>query len=156
MNNFKKKKPKCKKKVNDNIELIKPLIENNAISTKEITTLSEISYPLFSFKYLHDNSYTKCEDAAFLMNFLKRLQKLSELGWASIRTSHKHSYGMEKIPIDQLNAQLTNIPSFITPEIKQLDVFRSSGDNKTFVGFQESKIFHIFFIEAEFGDICKH
>ena len=36
MNNFKKKKPKHTKKINDNIELIKPLIENNAISTKEI------------------------------------------------------------------------------------------------------------------------
>lgn len=62
---------------------------------------------------------------------------------------------MKKIPIVQLNVCINNVP-FITPDVKEIDVFRSNGDNRTFVGFQKGKIFYILFIEAKFGDICKH
>lgn len=135
---------------------IKGILENNKISEKNIEGFSEIDYPLFSFRYLHENSFTERNDIDFLQGFLMRLQKMSELGWKGIRQSNRHQYGMEKLPRTQLVVKLKNIPPFITPEVKEFHVFRSSGDKRTFVGFQKDKVFHIFFIEAKHGDICPH
>ena len=142
--------------VSDKIKDITELVADNRISVKEVQDLSNIDYPLFSFKYLHKISYNESKETSFFISFLQRLQKLSELGWKNIRTSHRHAYGLEKIPISQLNANIKNFPPFITPEVKELDVFRATGDNRTFVGFQKNKVFHILFIEATFGDICTH
>ena len=146
----KKKNPQ-----NGEITLITSLVGNNRISVKEIQGLSEIEHPIFSFRYLHNDSYSNCNDASFFIKFLERLQKLSELGWKEVRIANRHGYGMEKIPIAQLNVSIKNVP-FITPEVKEIDVFRSNGDNRTFVGVQKGKIFYILFIETRFGDICPH
>ena len=43
-------------------------------------------YPLFSFKHLQTNiSYKDCKETKFFIDFIGRLQKLSELGWEEIR-----------------------------------------------------------------------
>ena len=147
---------------NKKIKNSKPLIkikgipEEKKILNENIEGVSDIDYPLFSFRYLHDDSFTERNDIAFLQDFLIRLLKMSELGWNGIRQSNRHQYGMEKLPRAQLVVKLKNIPPFITPEVKEFHVFRSSGDKRTFVGFQKDKVFHIFFIEAKHGDICKH
>ena len=101
-----------------------------------------------------DVSIDKCQDASFFHDFLLRLQKLSALGWNQIRTSHRHAYGMEKIPKEQIIPK-DKLPAFVTREA-ELTVFRAAGDNRIFVGIQQNKIFYIFFIEATFGDICSH
>lgn len=146
---------KKKSPPNGEITLITSLVGNNRISVKEIQELSEIEHPIFSFRYLHNDSYPNCNDASFFIKFFERLQKLSELGWEKIRIANRHGYGMEKIPIAQLNVSIKNVP-FITPEVKEIDVFRSNGDNRTFAGVQKGKIFYILFIETRFGDICPH
>lgn len=115
---------------------------------------NNVNYPLFSFKYLKDTSIKKCKDYTFFFNFIMRLQKLSDLGWDEIRISKKHSFGLEKIPQHKIKPDV-KLPKFITPEM-DLDVFRASGDNHAFVGFQKEKIFCILFIEANFGDIYNH
>lgn len=145
---------KKKNNTDDDLNFIKNIINQKKISCKEIELLSDIDHPLFSFKYLKNISINKCNDASFFRDFLIRLQKLSELGWEKIRTSHRHAYGMENIPREQIVPQ-AQIPSFITREVN-LSVFRANGDNRTFVGFQHGKIFYILFIEAAFGDICPH
>lgn len=143
-----------KKKSEEELSFIKDIISSNKISVSEISDLSEIDHPLFSFKYLSDVSIKNCKDHSFLLNFILRLQKLCELGWSEIRLSHKHSYGMEPIPYDDIKTK-DKLPSFVTREV-DLDVFRASGDNRAFVGLQKGKIFYIFFIEANFGDIYDH
>lgn len=149
-----KKSNKKDKKVNDDLQFIKKAIEKKEVSISEIEVLSKIEHPLFSFKYLVDVSIDQCEDASFFHDFLIRLQKLSLLGWNEIRTSQRHSFGMEKIGREQIVPK-DRLPSFVTREV-ELDVFRSAGDNRAFVGMQEGKLFHIFFIEAKFGDIYPH
>lgn len=136
------------------LTLIKDIEANYNISVKEIEELSNIDHPLFSFRYLKKSSIEDCKEPSFFYNFLMRLQKLSELGWDGIRRSQRHSFGMEKIPVEQL-ATKNQLPSFVTREA-DVDVFRASGDNRVFVGIQKGKIFYIFFIEAKFGDICTH
>lgn len=61
---------------------------------------------------------------------------------------------MESIPKDQI-IPYRQLPDFVTREVR-LDVFRAVGDNRTFVGLQQGKIFYIFFVEAQLGDVCSH
>ena len=82
-----------------------------------------------------------------------RLKKLSELGWKEIRTSQRHSFGMEKISTDKILPQL---PACITPEVNHLHVFRATGSNHPFIGLEIQKVFRVFFIETKFGDIYEH
>lgn len=150
-----KSKKNKRSKDDSSLKLIKDIFESKGISEREVEAFADINHPLFSFKYLQDNSIKDCTDAKFFYNFLFRLKKLSELGWAEIRKSHKHSFGMEPLTQTQIVPDTKLLPDFITPDV-ELHVFRSSGDNRTFVGFQKSKIFYIFYIEAAFGDICTH
>lgn len=138
------------KKTNKPKYSIKPPESNSVIDTNK---LFEEDYPMFCFKHLSYSSFENCTDPTFFIEFLQRLKKLSELGWKEIRKSHRHSFGMEKIPIDRINPKL---PSCVTPEVKHLSVFRATGSNLPFVGVQVQKVFRIFFIETEFGDIYKH
>lgn len=109
---------------------------------------------LFSFKHLQTSvSYKNTKDSKFFVDFLERLKKLSELGWEEIRKSQRHSFGMEKIPVKSISPQC---PAFITPDVKELEVFRATGSNKVFVGIQQENIFHVIFIEANFGDVYTH
>lgn len=149
------KKGKGKKnKSEEELSIIKGIINSKKISVGEISDLSEVDHPLFSFKYLSDVSLKDCKDYSFFLDFILRLQKLCVLGWNEIRLSHKHSYGMEPIPYDDIKPK-DKLPSFVTREV-ELDVFRAAGDNRAFVGLQKGKIFYIFFIEANFGDIYNH
>lgn len=94
------------------------------------------------------------QGSANFISFLQRLSKYSQLGWSEIRSSHRHGWGMEKMPVDQIK-HVNTIPR-ITPEVEFLDVLRSSGDNRVMVGLQERQVFNVFFIEASFGDISNH
>lgn len=120
----------------------------------EKSKLDGIDYPVFCFKYLQDASIKDCTDAGIFYNFLDRLKKLSALGWKEIRISKRHSFGTEKIPIKQIKPK--NLPTFITPDVSHLTVFRANGNNLPFLGIQNDIIFHVIFIETKFGDIYDH
>lgn len=131
--------------------------KNSKIKKPELSTNFSLpnEYPLFCFKYLQNVSIKDCRDHTFFYNFLKRLQKLSELGWKEIDKSHRHSYGTEKLPISKIKC--SKLPSCITPEVTHLDVFRANGDNRAFLGVKISGgIFRIIFVETNFGDIYDH
>lgn len=135
--------------------LIKEITINKGIPQKNVSAYDNIDYPLFSFKYLYNNSIKKCSKSKFFFDLLMRLTKISELGWDEIRKSHRHSFGMEKIPISSIIPQ-RQYPPFITPDVTDFSVFRSNGNNTGIVGFQIEKIFHVFYIETKHGDIYKH
>lgn len=109
---------------------------------------------LFSFKHLVEESYPKCNDSKFFIGLLGRFHKYSTLGWQEVRASGRHQWGMEKMPTNQIHH--TDKVSCVTPDVKELHILRSSGDNRVLVGLQEQQVFHIFFIEARFGDISSH
>ena len=140
---------KNKREKNKNT-FIKTPLETKKIDTQYI--LNE-NYPIFCFKYLSDKSIKGCTDYGFYYDFLMRLKKLSELGWDEIRKSTSHSFGMEPIPVSNIKPAL---PPCITPEVKNLHVFRANGNNLPFVGIQIQNIFRVLFIEAQFRDIYDH
>jgi hypothetical protein len=145
---------KKSKQQDDGLQFIKKAIETNTISRSEVETMANIDYPLFSFRYLCDVSIKDSNDYKFLLDFIFRLKKLSELGWNEIRKSARHSFGMEKMPKSKIRHN-DLLPEFVTREV-ELHVLRAVGDNRVMVGLQEGKIFHIFFVEAKFGDISPH
>lgn len=147
---------KSNKKSSDTSELqfLKEAVSLRRVSAKEIESFANIDYPLFSFRWLSDVSFGNSVDAKFFVSYLNRLQKLSELGWEEIRKSDRHSYGMESIPVDAI--KIKKLPKIVTPDVKNLHVFRASGDNRPMIGLQQGKIFHVLFIEASFGDIYNH
>ncbi len=120
----------------------------------KISKKPEDRYPVFCFKYLEAYSYNKCADPSFFIEFLERLKKLAGLGWNGINTSNRHSYGTEKIPIAQLKP--TKFPSIITEDVKELTVFRATGNNLPFLGIRINDTFQVIFIETKFGDIYDH
>lgn len=132
----------------------RPKIKNGPLITRiDKGRILEEDYPIFCFKYLSDVSIADCRDSEFFIRFLLRLKGLSELGWKEIRHSNRHSYGMEKIAVDQIHPPL---PSCITPDVTHLHVFRATGNNLPFVGLEIETVFRVFFIETRFGDIYDH
>ena len=100
----------------DGLLFIKNAIETKSISRSEVETLANIDYPLFSLLYFKNVSAKECKDAKFFLDYITRLQKLSELGWDEIRKSHPHSYGME--PMHQAQIHHNGLlPSFVTKEV---------------------------------------
>ncbi|MGB0879209.1 MAG: hypothetical protein ACPGTO_01435 [Polaribacter sp.] len=123
--------------------------EKKKINTSSLTE-TKIDYPIFCFKHLQINFNG---DNKFYFDFIERLNKLSNLSWKQINLAHRHGFGTEKIPVGQIKPDL---PNFITPDVKNLLVFRASGDNRPFLGIRKDNIFHIVFIEERFGDVYNH
>ena len=140
------------KKSKGNQFIKEPIAFNNNINLQEIEEFSKIDYPLFSFKYLQDTSIKDCKDYKFYRDYIFRLRKLSTLGWKEIQKSDRHSFGTEIISHDMIKP---NLPKHITPEVT-LYAMRANGNNLPFIGYREGKIFHVIFIETEFGDIYDH
>jgi hypothetical protein len=134
--------------------LVIRIVEPSKVNTIDKTKINEANYPIFCFKYLSDVSIKKCSNPRFFYDFLMRLRKLSELGWTEIRKSHRHAYGLESIPLNQIKPQV--LPESITPDVKYLHAFRANGDNLPFIGIQMQRIFRILFLETNFGDIYNH
>ena len=87
------------------------------------------------------------------MGFLERLSTLGQLGWKQIRQEKRHGYGLEKIPRKIIKPDL---PVSFTQDVKELHVFRASGDNRVFIGLQVGHVFQVVFIEPSFGDVYDH
>ncbi len=115
--------------------------------------LDGIDYPVFCFKHLQNTSIKECKDASIFYDFLDRLQKLSNLGWKEIRTSQRHGFGMEKIPVGFI---IPKLPKFITPDVSHLTIFRANGNNLPFLGVQNGSVFHVIYLETKFGDVYDH
>lgn len=74
-----------KKQQDTSFELVKTAVEQKNIGVNEILSLSKIDYPLFSFRYLREESYTDTKDYKFLSGVITRFHKFSEFGWENIR-----------------------------------------------------------------------
>ena len=110
----------------------------------------ELDYPIFCFRYLQTVSKG---DYKFYSDFVERLKKISGLTWNQINGADRHGFGTEKMPVNQIKPQL---PRFVTPEITHLSVFRANGDKRPFLGLRSGVVFHIIFIEEQFGDVYDH
>lgn len=125
-------------------------VKQSKIKTPSENSNVELDYPIFCFRYLETKPKN---DHKFYTEFVQRLKKISQLTWKQINVADRHGFGTEKMPIGQIKQDL---PKFITPEIEYLLVFRANGDNRPFLGLRKGNIFHIIFIEEQFGDVYDH
>ena len=114
----------------------------------EVKSIANVS---FGFSYLHDISYPDCKDGAFFVSYLKRLKKLSSVGWNVLNASGRHSFGWEKIPVNQIKKDVK-----LSDDVSFLISLRATGDNRVFLGFREANVFQVVFIESKFGDVYDH
>lgn len=150
------RKQKAKKK-NDSqpLNFIKEESSNKLISREVIESDISQDEPLFSFKYLSDESIKESNDSKFFKDFLARLRKLSQLGWKEIQASGKHQYGFEPLPVSKIKPK-NKLPEVLTPDVEKVMVFRAVGDNRPFVCIRIHNIIYVLFIETKFGDIYDH
>lgn len=123
--------------------------EKNKI-TPQTVVHPVLDYPVFCFKHLQ---FKPQDDHKFYTEFIERLIKLCSLSWKTIDLTHKHSFGYEKMPVKSLKPAM---PTFVTPDVSELTVFRANGDNRPFLGLRRGNVFHIIFIEEAFGDVYNH
>lgn len=128
-------------------KIVKPIDTNEGITGKP-----KIDYPIFCFKHLQDVSIKNCNTDIYF-SLINRIRKLENLGWNEIDKSHRHSYGYEKIPVNQIKPSL---PSFVSEDVEKLYAFRYTGNNLPFLALRYGNILHIIFIETKFGDIYDH
>lgn len=109
---------------------------------------------VFSFAELRSYSYIEAErDGKFFIQYLERLRKLGTLNWNIVNISSRHSFGIEKMKVDNLT---TSAKKLVPAGIDSLLVLRATGDNHAFLGTREGNVFHVIFIEYQFGDVYKH
>jgi hypothetical protein len=109
---------------------------------------------VFGFSQLKRLSYVDARnDSAFFIDYLSRLQKLSELDWNIVWKTQRHGLGTEMIPRSSLKVAAQNQ---IPEDMDKLIVFRATGNNHAFLGYRDGNIFQVLFIEYQFGDIYKH
>lgn len=120
-----------------------------------VSTADERDTPLFCFKHFEARNFKKDRKGVFF-EFVKRLQKISELGWNKISTEKRHGFGYELIERKEMNDGIKNrISKIATPDTK-VYVFRAEGDNLPFIGYRVDNIFHIIAVAASFKDFYNH
>lgn len=131
-----------------------PHSENQGKKIKGHPTIEiqNFEHPIFCFRFIHkDYSLDQCDNDQKAA-FVTQLSLLSQLSWQKLILTHRHGSGSEKINIDSLKAKP---PDFITEDVEHLIVFRYQG-KKPFVGHRNRFIFHVIFIEREFGELYDH
>lgn len=129
-----------------------PQIKKQSPPTPSVGKLS--NNVIFGFSELRPYSYTDAKnDSDFFIKFLERLKQLGGIDWNTVNTSARHSFGTEKLNTKDLKmAARTYIPD----DMQSITVFRAKGDNHSFLGYREGNVFHIMFIEYNFGDVYSH
>lgn len=111
----------------------------------------EDEHPKFCFRYVQNEFDPQSLPSTKQVDLLLQLQKLSQLPWKQIKQTGRHALGTELIPVKQIRAPL---PSAFEDEARFM-MFRYSG-KLPMGGIRVRDVFHVFWIEKEFGDLYDH
>jgi len=108
--------------------------------------------PAFSFEHLQrSHCISEMPDHSERGLLLEAFRKLGTMTWAQINSCHRHGLGYERMPFEKIHAPR---PSCISDDTNLL-VFRWKG-KLPFVGFREGRVFHVLWVEVNFGDLYDH
>lgn len=85
-------------------------------------------------------------------SFAVTLQEQAKATWKELTLRGRHAGGLEHFPASQIKKQ---IPDRFSDE-KKFSVFRYIDDNRPMIGVRVRDVFHILWIEKDFGDVYDH
>ena len=104
--------------------------------------------PKFCLAHLRELDHLSPELKA---DFADALYRRSRITWLEIKQSNRHKLGTELIPVGQIKPSMP--PRF--GDLKQVTVFRYSG-LRSMIGHRVNDVFHVLWIERNFGDVYDH
>jgi hypothetical protein len=107
--------------------------------------------PKFSLNFLRDGFDVHALDAKGQAAFAKTLQKLARMKWKELITAGRHGHGTEHVTVGQIKAP---IPLQFADQEKFM-VFRYNG-MLPMAGVRVGDVFHVLWIEPEFGRLYDH
>ncbi len=105
---------------------------------------------VFCFKHIHrkydaEKLCGRKVENKMIKSFIKKIQKISQLKIAQVMSDNKFACGYELMPIGALKR---DIPSTVTEDIEEVNVFRFGGREGRIIGYYTGgNIFHILFID---------
>lgn len=113
------------------------------VPTKTDAASPDALHPAFSLRYVEKRYCISDCDKSEKSHFAEKILKLSQMTWAQIKQSHRHSFGTEII--SQLEAKLP----VAAPKGAHALAFRFSG-KKPMVGYRDGNIFYVVWFDREF------
>jgi hypothetical protein len=107
--------------------------------------------PKFCLHFLRDGFDVHALDAEKQAAFAKTLQKLASSRWKDLILAPRHGQGSELLPAGQISAPIP--PQFEGEE--KFRVFRYCG-KLPMAGVRVRDVFHVLWIEPNFGDLYDH
>ena len=107
--------------------------------------------PKFCLYFLRRDFDIHALDASGQAAFAKTLQKLAASQWKDLILAQRHGQGTELLPRRQIKAPIP--PQFEDHE--KFLVFRYNG-NRPMVGVRVEDVYHVLWIEPEFGRLYDH
>lgn len=107
--------------------------------------------PKFCLRHLHNAYCVESLPVEKRADFAMALQHRSRMTWAQIKLADRHGMGTEKIPAKRIKA---SIPAEFIDSDSFL-VLRYSG-NLPMVGIRVQDVFHVLWIECEYGQLYDH
>lgn len=111
----------------------------------------EDEHPKFCFRYVQNDFDPKSLPSEKQVDLLLQMQKLSQIPWKQIKLAGRQGLGTEFIPAAQIRGPLP--PAF--EDESRFMMFRYSG-KRPMGGIRVRDVFHVFWIESEFGDLYDH
>ncbi len=111
----------------------------------------EDEHPKFCFRYLQSDFDVKSLPPERQIDLILQLQNLAQLPWKQIKLSNRHAFGTEWIPA----AQIKGSPPASFADEARFMMFRYSG-KLPMGGLRVRDVFHVFWVEKEFGDLYSH
>ncbi|WP_132047126.1 hypothetical protein [Curtobacterium sp. PhB136] len=107
-------------------------------------------HPVLSLRHVQPRfdveAMTVEQRSAFLIKWAKR----SRFSWTELTLQSKHGLGFEMMPKKQIRPA---VPEAL--EQSKYMVFRHQ-ENLPFVGFKAGDVFHVLWIESDYGDVYDH
>lgn len=118
--------------------------DTSRFQIKELPPNYDSLKPIFSFRHMDyggRNCLSRCQKNS-KADIADTLLQLSQQPWSKILSTHRKGLGKENIPINEFKVSL---PSFVTPEVKALMVFKFSTSGRM-AGIRRDDIYHILVI----------
>jgi hypothetical protein len=129
----------------------RPAVSGDAFAKPTKPVNYDDESPKFCLHFLRDDFDVHSLDASNQAAFAKSLQKLSASRWKDLIVAPRHGQGSERIPRGQIRAP---IPPRFQDQDKFL-VFRYNGKHPM-AGVRVDDVFHVLWIEPQFGDLYDH